>query len=489
MLCCNPVILLDPDFKRKAAEYGCIVINKKLVATGCEYRIPNINKFFPKRNGITRDNYQDSYFLNSVTGEMSPLYMCVPCGKCILCKDRKVKEMAARCVAETNLHGKVPYFITFTYDDKHLPEEGLRKRDIQMFLKRLRAMLVRDKLSNKLRYLAVGEYGSKKGRPHYHVILWNFPDDSVFFPNIISIRNYIQRAWSVFKKDERGKRIPIRRPDGSLTGLYETEVIGSIKVLPMKDGCPAYVLKYMKKQCIHSVGRTPTFQTASNRGGGIGSAFIRSRRDFFLQHPTLTHLALTDKVVSGKVIKMPITSYVKNLMLPSVSASFKKKEYQLLRDFYTDLELLDAVLLRARELYGLDETLYDRYARPVVKSWDEPFFDWRSRPDIVDAVNKTDYFPSLFRYQWHTDVNMSYIKDKDTLWDYYYTLMDELQLLTPKVLQLPDLRLYFCARKKFIKERHDDLQTLYGNAEDINIEYLSEVTEKRVLNSIYKETF
>lgn len=62
--------------------------------------------------------------------------------------------------------------MTLTYDDKHLPRNGdLQKRDLQLFLKRLRRLVE----PRKIKYFACGEYGEKFGRPHYHLIIFGLP--------------------------------------------------------------------------------------------------------------------------------------------------------------------------------------------------------------------------------------------------------------------------------------------------------------------------
>jgi len=59
-------------------------------------------------------------------------------------------------------------FITLTYSDENLPaKSSLKKKHLQLFLKKLRK-----RLKSKIRYFAVGEYGDRKGRPHYHLILF-----------------------------------------------------------------------------------------------------------------------------------------------------------------------------------------------------------------------------------------------------------------------------------------------------------------------------
>lgn len=72
---------------------------------------------------------------------------------------------------ESRLHGDSS-FVTLTYDEEHLPEEGsLNPRHTQGWLKRLRKSLGAD----RVRYYLVGEYGESTWRPHYHVALFGYP--------------------------------------------------------------------------------------------------------------------------------------------------------------------------------------------------------------------------------------------------------------------------------------------------------------------------
>lgn len=62
-------------------------------------------------------------------------------------------------------------FITLTYSDENLPEDGsLRPLDLRNWLKRIRRACE----PNRLRFFAVGEYGDRTMRPHYHVALFGF---------------------------------------------------------------------------------------------------------------------------------------------------------------------------------------------------------------------------------------------------------------------------------------------------------------------------
>lgn len=70
-------------------------------------------------------------------------------------------------------HSLSSHFITLTYDTSCVPitQKGymtLDKRDIQLFMKRLRK-----ENKEQLKYYLCGEYGSKTMRPHYHMIIFN----------------------------------------------------------------------------------------------------------------------------------------------------------------------------------------------------------------------------------------------------------------------------------------------------------------------------
>lgn len=105
----------------------------------------------------------------SLSGERMEL----PCGQCIGCRLERSRQWAMRCMHEAKLHDK-NVVVTLTYDDGHLPDDGgLVKRDLQLYMKRLRK-----EYGDGIRFYACGEYGEVTRRPHYHAILFNhdFPD-------------------------------------------------------------------------------------------------------------------------------------------------------------------------------------------------------------------------------------------------------------------------------------------------------------------------
>jgi hypothetical protein len=96
----------------------------------------------------------------------------IPCAKCTECKATHAKTWGARAYLEslTNRNG---IFLTLSYDNEHLPigkygNPTLKKEDVTLFKKRLRK-----KYGENLRTFECGEYGERRGRPHYHMIIWN----------------------------------------------------------------------------------------------------------------------------------------------------------------------------------------------------------------------------------------------------------------------------------------------------------------------------
>lgn len=112
----------------------------------------------------------------------------VPCGKCLACLTNKRDDWSFRLMQEHRV-SKGAVFITLTYHPKFVPDYGVDKNHLQLFMKRLR-----HKCPGKLRYYAVGEYGTRTQRPHYHIILFNYAEGE----------DTIRKSWSL-----RGQEIGI----------------------------------------------------------------------------------------------------------------------------------------------------------------------------------------------------------------------------------------------------------------------------------------
>ncbi|AXH77292.1 MAG: replication initiator protein [Microviridae sp.] len=123
----------------------------------------------------------------------------IPCGQCFACIANLRESWCNRIMAEQK-HSSSSNFITLTYATEHLKFTSaglptLCKKDFQNFAKRLRKKLASmpEFKTVKLKYYAIGEYGTKKLRPHYHIALFNFPQ----LGHIAKLIDFISDSWGL----------------------------------------------------------------------------------------------------------------------------------------------------------------------------------------------------------------------------------------------------------------------------------------------------
>lgn len=123
--------------------------------------------------------------------------------------------MAIRCMHEASLYDD-NQFVTLTYRDN---PTTLVPRDLQLFLKRLRKV-------QPFRFYGCGEYGDRNSRPHYHLLLFNFPCHDRY-------------AW---RKSNTGFQL-YRSP-----GLEQVWGLGNVEVGDVSFESAAYCARYAMKK-------------------------------------------------------------------------------------------------------------------------------------------------------------------------------------------------------------------------------------------------
>lgn len=152
-------------------------------------------------------------------------------------------------------------FLTLTYDEDHFPENGsLNPRDLQLFVKRLRKRYA----PNRFRFYAVGEYGDKTERPHYHLALFGFP-----FCAYLNTR----KASSCCKVCDM---------------VRETWGFGHVFLGTLEQSSARYICRYVLKKMTNPEdlrlnGRHPEFARMSNRPG-IGLHAMDEVANTILKH-------------------------------------------------------------------------------------------------------------------------------------------------------------------------------------------------------------
>lgn len=217
---------------------------------------------------------------------LSGLPVPVPCGKCIECRIANARAKAVRGEHELRMWSRThdSSFVTLTYNDKSLPTcdgqfptGNLVKRDLQLFMKRLRK-----RKGNGIRFIASGEYGTDKFRPHYHIIFFNvgFADkrkcgvgkhgDPIFQSN------ELDDLWSV---------------DNNSLGRA---VIGNVTFDSIMYVCQYVTKKLYGDYAYDYAGRLPEFGCSSQ---GIGKSFFEKYS---------TQLYRDDNcVVKGQEVSLP----------------------------------------------------------------------------------------------------------------------------------------------------------------------------------------
>ena len=246
----------------------------------------------------------------------------VPCGKCYPCLSNRRTEWTFRLLQEQKVSTSA-WFITMTYTDENLPirsiqeekiirfsellethkieafdwNSTLHKKDYQDFMKRLRKKVeehykaigdLYERHGLKIRpikYYAVGEYGSKTKRPHYHAIMFNVPKE-------IAVK--IADIWKY----------------------------GNVQTAQVSRASIHYVTKYVTNPDHNPPGREPEFSVISN---GIGKEYIEKNADW---HRKNNHHYLQE----GKhKVKMPRYYQEKTFSRIGRKVNAIKNEYEIAR--------------------------------------------------------------------------------------------------------------------------------------------------------------
>lgn len=212
---------------------------------------------FPKR--IINPQWDGVSFLSKYS------YILVPCGKCLACRINRRREWTARLQQE-EIYSSSSYFVTLTYDEQHLPRDNhgnpsVCKRDVQLFLKRLRKHFV----GCQIRYFLNSEYGPSTHRPHYHAIIFNLPAD---------LPDHSRRCWRFWN----GRKSLFYLND-DLTNLWGNGDVEFSEVT--KERC-GYCAKYFVSRQDVPEGYTANFSLISkgrrsdNGLGGIGFRYSQA---------------------------------------------------------------------------------------------------------------------------------------------------------------------------------------------------------------------
>lgn len=414
--CEHPTIIFNPN-----AEYAILRARRYHLAEGWHYLTDNefieAVKEFPRsyfsciayrlasstHNGENTD--MDDFYTVDDSGAMIPLFMLVPCRKCLICRNKLKLEWMFRAACENKYSTTVPLFVTLTYDNEHLPETGVQKRDVQLFLKRLRRNTERLFGSSEIRYFCAAEYGKNTKRPHYHLLLWNMPE----FSNYFKLKDFINKAW------QKGKNTDIKYLDGRYAKYSKA------------DGAIGYVMKYMFKDDKNRPENCEDVFSLYSRRPGLAGKY-RDEMQQQMQSDTRQMLMCVTDPWTGKQYKSFVFSYFKRKYFPTISVVMSKQIRDTFYGYIADYNYLtllrktmlhldpDVRLRDYNQFETIDHDIMQKYDFLPHVLIDFPY----DCPDVTRILRKCEYNSNLLYVMMRTtfaDMSAKYTILKNFPWD------------------------------------------------------------------------
>lgn len=236
----------------------------------------------------------------------------------------------------------------------------LLKADFQNFMKRLR----KNTGYAKIRYYAVGEYGEKNSRPHYHAIIFNCPTAAMY-----------QDAWSLTKQNYM-ERFKPKLKDGTPYDPYpdltdEDKIrLGDVHIGATTGNSIAYTVKYLdKKRRKINHSREDFAREFALMSNGLGKSYIDDDTlKYHRQRPDKLYLTMA----GGKKIAMP--KYYRDQIWP-VDEMEAERSQQLESVHQAMLKKKD----KDRKIAIKKGIPYSEYRRGIAKATEEKFQSTNSK--------------------------------------------------------------------------------------------------------------
>lgn len=251
-------------------------------------------------------------------------------------------------------------FLTLTYAEESLPSDGsLEPMLLKEFMHRVRTRVRRSKLlmqngqPRTVRFYAVGEYGEENDRPHYHVMLFNYPSclrgqsrHPPKYSRCCAACDLIAEQW--YRSSE-----PDKAP------------LGRVQLDEYSDSLASYICGYVTKKLTKKGdarlnGRYPEFARQSNRPG-IGAGYLHDVGDVLLRYyDVASELGDVPSALDHGRSRLPMGRYMRGKLreivgmpkdAPPATLAQMEAEMQLLREaqFRHEKKSLKQVVMEANE--------------------------------------------------------------------------------------------------------------------------------------------
>lgn len=253
-MCLNPRVLIHPSLKILCGLHGLTHIHTpqgSFLASpyDCTRLCSEID------NKSNPDDINNQYYVfNPATGESHPLFFFAPCNNCSECVVSRYSELASRLQFEVLSHdSSIPViFFTLTYDDDHLPPDGVCRAHITDFVNKLHLYLHRAGISSPFRHFIVSEYGTDPRytrRAHYHGLLFGL--DLRRYGDVRIFNEVFHKCW------------PRCRYERAVWEFARSNHA-------ISRYCCKYLIKQRLVDCVPP-GKNPNFYSSPRVGGGLGS--------------------------------------------------------------------------------------------------------------------------------------------------------------------------------------------------------------------------
>lgn len=314
----------------------------------------------------------------SFSGGSFPVFVNCPCGRCSHCVFDMRNELVNRTLLEAS-YSKGMYFLTLTYDDRHLPSDGLHKEHFSKFFVTFRRRCKEQFGSDiDFRCIFCGEYGTNPlytKRPHYHAIL--FCNRYLSFAEVLSVKYMLMDKHFFYLQKQK-----INKFKRKYSPLWPYGKRFDFQLCNSKTAASRYVTKYLFKQYAdnHPVSQNPVFiQTPRHIGLGctnLPDTFERLRNS-----------------IDG-CITVPIGTSSATFKVPKVILS---KFAPSLSQFCPGYKVFIA-LYKYLKSQHLDKLLSSRLSEPSPLRYDyvlKYFYTFNSRHH-VDPLREIDLYIAFF---------------------------------------------------------------------------------------------
>lgn len=267
--------------------------------------------------------------LSMITVRVLDGYQKVPCGKCAFCLTNKRSQWMFRLYHEMRLQKHPGYFLTLTYDEKHVKRVAdgrlsLRFYDVQLFFKRLR------KQKFYVKYICVGEYGGVTKRPHYHMLLWTDASADV-----------IQSEWKSSK---------------------DNSPMGSIHFGMVTMQSAMYCLKYIIQPKVKDDEGIERTRAQFSKGIGLGylTSEVYDYHTFDYEKPVLF------SVIDGRKVALPRYYKQKIFTKAQMRKEAHKVKWQLIKESRKEMRKLIAQGIKNTKIYR--QALRVEQARRIIET-------------------------------------------------------------------------------------------------------------------------